>query len=186
MIESLALIFLLADTPPADATLPRRRDANAVEQRTTDQEQPTDPLFDRKFVATDDPAFVLGAIESSRQGVFDARSAEQRLRTPALRDAAAKIERQNETTRLRLETLAKRKGWRVPDGNPGRANTAPTTGEARAAANFIVNQISYHQNTVEQFRAQLDGKGDADLKSALREALPGYQRNLELLLTLDL
>jgi predicted outer membrane protein len=186
MIESLALVLLLADTPPGDTTLPRRREVTAAEQRPVQQEQPTDPLFDGKFVATDDPAFVLGAIESSRQGVFDARAAEQQLRAPALRDAAAKIERQNEATRMRLETLAKRKGWRVPEGNPGRTNTAPTTGEARAAANFIVNQISYHQNTVEQFRAQLDGKGDPDLKRALRESLPGYQRNLDLLLTLDL
>ncbi len=186
MIESLALLMLLADTPPADTTLPRRREVTAPEQRPAQQERPTDPLFDGKFVATDDPAFVLSAIESSRQGVFDARAAGQLLRKPALRDAAAQIERQNDATRAKLETLAKRKGWRVPEGNPGRTNTAPASGEARAAANFVINQISYHQNTVEQFRAQLNGRGDADLKRALRESLPGYQRNLELLLTLDL
>jgi hypothetical protein len=37
---------------------------------------------------------------------------------------------------------------------------------------------------VAQFRAQLAGNGDADLKHALREALPGYEKNLQLLLTL--
>ena len=184
MIETIALVLLLANTPPDDTTLPRHRDADPAQQRSAVSAQPTDPLFDRKFVATDDPAFVVGAIESSRQGVFDAQSAEQMLKKPALRDAAAKIGRQNDVTRARLETLAKRKGWRLPEGNPGRTNSSPTTGEARAAANFIVNQISYHQNTVDQFRAQIAGKGDADLKRALRESLPGYQKNLDLLLEL--
>lgn len=184
MIEALSLILLLANTPPGDATLPRQRDAVPATQANTQQEQPTDPLFDQPFVATDDPAFVVGAIESSRQGVFDAKNVQQLLTKPELRSAAASIGRQNEATRARLEALAKRKGWRVPEGNPGRTSTSPTTGEARTAANFIVNQISYHQNTVEQFRAQIAGKGDADLKRALRESLPGYQKNLDLLLQL--
>jgi len=186
MIESIALALLFASSPTGETTLPRHRDANPVEQRPVQQESPTDPLFDRQFVATDDPAFVLGAIESSRQGVIDARSAEETLRKPQLREAAARIERQNEATRMRLETLAKRKGWRLPEGNPGRVSTSPTSGETRAGANFIVNQISFHQTTLAQFRAQLGGKGDAELKRALRESLPGYQKNLELLLQLEL
>jgi hypothetical protein len=39
---------------------------------------------------------------------------------------------------------------------------------------------------VDQFRAQIGGKGDPELRRALREALPGYQKNLEMLLGLKL
>ena len=35
-----------------------------------------------------------------------------------------------------------------------------------------------------QYRAQIAGKGDPDLKRELKQALPGYERNLELLLKL--
>lgn len=184
---TLALLLLLGEVAVAETTtLPRQRDANPVEQRAAGQERPTDPLFDREFVATDDPAFILGAIESSRQGVVDARSAAEILRNPELRDAATRIEKQNESTRARLETLAKRKGWRLPEGNPGRATTLPASGEARTSADFIINQISYHQITLAQFRAQLSGKGDDELKRALRDSVPGYQKNLDLLLRLKL
>jgi hypothetical protein len=34
------------------------------------------------------------------------------------------------------------------------------------------------------YRAQLAGKGDAELKRALRETLPGYEKNLRMLLEL--
>jgi predicted outer membrane protein len=185
-IMTLALLLLLGQVAAADTTLPRQRDANPVQQRAAGQENPTDPLFDRQFVATDDPAFVLGAIESSRQGVIDARSAAELLRKEELRKAATSIERQNEATRTRLETLAKRKGWRMPESNPQRATTLPASGDARTAADFIVNQISYHETTLAQFRAQLGGQGDAELKRALSDSLPGYQKNLDLLLRLKL
>jgi predicted outer membrane protein len=186
-LMTLALLLLLGQVAAAQTTtMPRQRDANAVEQRPAQQEQPTDPLFDRPFVATDDRAFVLGAIESSRQGVMDAHSAAQLLRKEELRVAASQIEWQNESTRAALETLAKRKGWRMPEGNPQRATTLAASGDTRTAADFIVNQISHHQTTLAQFRAQLAGGGDDELKRALRDSLPGYQKNLDLLLRLKL
>ena len=100
-------------------------------------------------------------------------------------DAAERIRKQNETTYQRLEMLAKGKGWRLPADNPQRVSTLRTAGEARTAANFIVSQIATHQATIAQFRAQLGGNGDAQLKRALQETLPGYQENLYLLLRLD-
>lgn len=188
MIGSIALVLLYATAPAEEVSLPRQRDANPVEQRAVQQEQPIDPLFARPQVATDDPAFVLGAIESTRQGAVDARAAAQMLGQPQLREAAGKIARQNEAARQRLEALAKRKGWRIPESNPDRSTTVPDSdsGAARSGANFIIHQISYHENTLAQYRAQLGGGGDADLKRALRETLPGYQKNLELLLRLKL
>jgi hypothetical protein len=54
------------------------------------------------------------------------------------------------------------------------------------SADFIVNQIRLHQTTIAQFRAQSAGNGDAELRRVLREALPGYQKNLEMLLGLKL
>jgi hypothetical protein len=183
----LAPLLLLGQFVAAETTtLPRQRDANPVEERRAQQERPTDPLFDRQFVATDDPAFVLGAIESTRQGVIDAQSAAEAFRKDELREAAALIERQNESTRDRLEAIAKRKGWRIPEGNPQRATTLTAGGDTRAAADFIVNQISYHQSTLAQFRAQLAGDGDAELKRVLSDSVPGYQKNLDLLLRLKL
>jgi hypothetical protein len=60
----------------------------------------------------------------------------------------------------------------------------PDTTASRANADFILTQLSFHQNTVAQYRAQIAGKGDPDLKRELQQALPGYERNLELLLKL--
>jgi uncharacterized protein DUF4142 len=148
---------------------------------------PTDPLFDKPYVATDEPTFVRSVIESARQGELDARAAAETLSKPELREAATRIGRQNGATRARLEVLAKSKGWQTPEKNPDRAPTLPEgKAEARNDANFIVQQISFHENTVAQFRAQLNGNGDQDLKRELREALPGYEKNLELLLRVKL
>jgi hypothetical protein len=184
MLEALALLLALNDTTAT--TLPRQSDVVPAEERPSGQEHPTDPLFDRQYVATDDPAFVLLAVESARQGIMDAKSAQGVLRDAQLVAAAAKIRKQNEATYRRLEEIAKGKGWRLPADNPQRASTLQTAGESRTAANFIVSQIATHQATIAQFRAQLGGKGDGELKRALRETLPGYQENLDLLLRLDL
>jgi hypothetical protein len=178
MFATLALFLLFASDPQQEL----KHDVPQPKQQGT----PTDPLFDKALVATDEPAFVLSVIESTRQGELEARSAAEALSKPELREAATRIGRQNGSTRARLEVLAKSKGWRLPEENPDRASTLPAGSEARTAANFIMQQISFHENTVAQFRAQLNGSGDQDLKRELREAMPGYQHNLEMLLRLKL
>lgn len=192
MLTSLALVMLLAESPAAQTTLPRQPEAqkpattSEPDRRAEGPFESADPLFDRPLTATDDGAFVLAAIESGRQGVLDARAAEIGLSTPELRAAAARIERQNQATLEKMEALAKNKGWRLPEGNPLRSGAVPVASDVRTSASFIINQIAYHQHTLEQFRAQAAGKGDPQLKRVLREALPGYQKNLEMLLGLKL
>jgi hypothetical protein len=185
MLATLAIVALLAD-PAGQTTLPRHADPPAADTPPPEERRPTDPLYDKPLTATDDPAFVLTAVESARQGVMDARAAESGLSTPELRAAAAKIGKQQAETLDRLESIAKKKGWRLPQGNPVRTGTVPVSSEMRTNADFIINQIAHHQSIVDQFRAQLAGKGDAELKRALRDALPGYQKNLEMLLGLKL
>jgi predicted outer membrane protein len=185
MYVSLALILLFANAPQETPTMPPSRDAKTT-ATPTQQGAPTDPLFDREYIATDGPTFVLNAIEATRQGEVEARNAQETLTKSDLREAAEKIGRQNETTRTKLEQLAKRKGWRVPAQNPDRATTVTRGTDARMSADFIVQQISFHEATVAQFRAQMNGKSDAELQRALRDALPGYEKNLELLLQLKL
>jgi hypothetical protein len=175
MYATLALVLMFAGD---DLRHPANHDVPQPQQ----QGQPTDPLFDKPYVPTDAPAFVLSAIETTRQGELDARSAAETLSKQDLRDAAARIGRQNGATRARLEILAKSKGWRLPEKNPDRAPTAPDGKATRTDANFIVQQISFHETTLAQFRAQLNGSGDMDLKRELREAIPGYEKNLEILL----
>lgn len=187
MLEALSLVFMLADAAAERPTLPRRPDA-PVEQETAPEREglPADPLFDKPLTATDDPAFVLLAVESTRQAVADARAGKAGLATPEHRVAAEKIERQQNQTLARLESLAKQKGWRLPEGNPVRTGAVPVSGPVRTSADFIVNQIKSHESTLRLFRAQIEGQGDADLRRALREALPGYQKNFEMLLGLKL
>jgi len=184
MLSTVALLLMFADAPPDQTTLPRHPDPDPVEQQSNRDGEPTDPWFQRNYVATDDPAFILSAVENARQGALDARSAESYLADPKLRAAAQKIGAQNEATGHKLEKLASTKGWRLPQANPTRQSTLPTATQARSNASFILNQISFHQNTVAQYRAQLAGQGDPELKHALKDALPGYQQNLEMLLTL--
>jgi|SRR5688572_4012465 predicted outer membrane protein len=192
MISPVALVLLLAAQSPDQTTLPRHPDPDPVEQQSSREGEATDPYFDREYVATDDPAFVLSAVENARQGVIDARSAAAATGNPELRAAAEKIGAQNEATSRKLEKVASVKGWRLPQPNPartssvngGRDGNGNRADTVRANANFIVHQISFHQSTMAQYRAQIAGKGDADLKRALSEALPGYQKNLERLLEL--
>ena len=185
MVNPVALVLLFA-TPPDQTTLPRHPDPDPVTRQSTRDGAPTDPLFNREYLATEDPAFVLAAVESTRQGVVDASSAASHTANADIRAAAERIRAQNEATSRSLVKVASAKGWRVPEQNPGRTSTINGDGDdsVRANANFILHQISYHQNTLAQYRAQIAGKGDADLKRTLKEALPGYQENLDLLLKL--
>jgi hypothetical protein len=188
MLEALTLVLLLAETP-ARTTLPRRPEPPAAATPPAEQGQPTDPLYDRARAATDDAAFVLSAVESVRQGVVDSRAAQAGLPTPELRAAAAQINEHQQATLQRLEKVARAKGWRLPESNPDRAGTVAVNSggsQARTSANFIIHQIAFHENTVAQYQAQIGGQGDPELKRALAGALPGYQRNLEMLLGLKL
>jgi hypothetical protein len=182
---TLTIAMLLAGASVDQTTLPRHPDPDPVRQQETREGTPTDPLFDRALVATDDPAFVLKAVASARQGLADAQALGTDA-TPALRDAATKIEKHERATTGKLEALAKRKGSRLPDENPNRAPTLMAgDGPARTRANYLMNQIASHQATVDQYRAQIAGTGDAELKPTLRTALTGYEENLRTLLQIE-
>lgn len=188
MMASVALVLLLAN-PPEQTTLPRHpevpRDRNAEQNESRDLPgQPADYLFNKPLVATDDPAFVTSVVGGTRQGAIDARNAGRDIASANVRAAAQKIGAQNEATSRALESLARKKGWHLPERTTAEGSTATNRNTPRGSADFIINQIAFHEQTLDQFRAQLGGKGDADLKRELRKALPGYQKNLELLLTL--
>jgi len=191
VLEALSVMLMLAESP-SQATVPRRVDTPTApppsdKPRTGDGPFETaDPLFDKPLTATDDAAFVLSAVESGRQGVMDSRAAETGLSTPELRKAAASINQHQEATLGKIESIAKKKGWRLPEANPDRAGSVQVSSPDRTNANFIVHQIAFHQNTLAQYRAQIAGNGDAELKRALRDAIPGYQKNLQVLLGLKL
>ena len=116
MYTTLVLLLMFAGDDP-------RHPANHDAPQPQQQGEPTDPLFDKPYVPTDEPAFVLSVIETTRQGEVEARSAAETLNNPDLRDAATRIGRQNGATRARLEMLARSKGWRMPEKNPDRAST---------------------------------------------------------------
>lgn len=183
MLTTLAFLVLAANPAAEQTTIPRQQDTQPYQAQDPAQGKPTDPLFDRKLVATDDQTFVRAAVENNRQGAYDARMAARDMKGNALGDTANAIGTLNETTARKLETLAKRKGWDLPKDNLGRQGSQPEAGPARARANFIQSQIRLHESTVAQYKAQIAGKGDAELKSTLKEALPGYERNLQRLLT---
>lgn len=182
---AMTLVLLLANGA-GQTTLPRQVAPPAADAPPAEQRLPTDPLFDQPQIATDDGAFMLTAIETVRQGVSDARAAERVLPTPALRAVATTLGQQQLATLQKLESLAKRKGWRMPAENPARVGSVPVTGAARTSADFIVHQIAFHESVVDQYRVQIAGPGDAELKRVLRSALPGYKENLQLLLGLKL
>jgi len=182
MLESLALGLLLADTN-GQTTLPRQREQPPAQEGQRSLDGPTtDPLFDQPLVATDDRTFVRNAVEASRQGVFDAQAAG--ALGPQIESAAELIKRQHAETRDRLETLAKRKRWPLPDEVEGRTTTVKDAAATRKGADFIVSQIVAHQAAVKQYRAQMTGTKDADLKRALGESLQGFESNLEMLVNL--
>lgn len=176
------VMMLLAAEPQETKTMPRHADsAVSGDARSRLPPNPADPWFDKEFVATDDPTFIRKAVESGRQGIVDAHALVG-ADSPALRAAAEQIEQVNTATTRRLEALAKSKGWALPGDVPNRTPSIQRSTPVRMNADFIVSQIAYHQAVVAQYRAQLGGKGDAELKRALTEALPGYEKNLRTLL----
>ena len=184
MLTAFGLVLLFANTPQETTTLPRRFDDESIQQQQRRDGTPTDPWFDKQFVATDDPAFIITAVESGRQAIADARALGADA-SAELGAAARKIESHSRETTSKLETLAQRKGWRLPEDNPERAPSVQKAGPVRTRANFIISQIAYHQATIAMYRAQIAGKGDAELRRTLREALPGYEKNLRMLLELE-
>jgi hypothetical protein len=186
MIGSVAVIALLAAEPAGQTTLPRRAEPPKEHAPSQRDGLPADPMFDQPLTATDDAAFVRAAVESGRQGVMDARAAASGLPTPELRAAAEKIGRQQERTLDRLEALANEKGWDLPRSNPVRSGTVPVSSPVRTSADFIIHQIGWHQATLAKFRVQATGQGDPELRRLLRDAVPGYEQNLEMLLGLKL
>jgi hypothetical protein len=187
MLETIAIALtvgvLLADTTGQQKSQPRQLEPPGQQQKGV-AGTPTDPLFDRQMVATDDPTFIRNAIETSRQGVFDARAATTGL-TPPLRGAAESIELQYGATLDKLQRLAQRKGWPLPNDIPERAPTVQKASAVRMNADFIVSQIAVHEETLRQYRAQIAGTKDAELKRTLRDAIAGYEKNRDLLLTLN-
>src|SRR5262245_419570 len=105
MIDTLALLILAATQPPERTTLPRQLDPQPYEQQENQEGKPTDPLFDRELVATDDSAFIVAAVEGVRQSAIDARSAERVLADPSLKATASAIGTQSEVTLRTLEML---------------------------------------------------------------------------------
>ena len=67
MLATLSLVLLLAE-PAGQTTMPRHADPPAAETPPAEVRRPTDPLYDKPITATDDPAFVLVAVENARQG----------------------------------------------------------------------------------------------------------------------
>ncbi len=186
-MQPLALVLLFANAAQETPTMPPSRDARA-EQTPAQQGTPTDPLFDRP------------AHRERRTGVRAQRHREPRGRVSSMRaepprccasrsceKRRRRIVRQNESTRAEARGIGETQGMA---SCPSRIRIVqsglPSAGEARMGANFIVQQISFHETTVAQFRAQMNGKSDAELRRALRESLPGYQQNLDLLLQLKL
>lgn len=186
MLEAMSVMALLAGSAAGQTTMPRQ--AEPPKEHAPDQRGglPADPLFDKSRTATDDPAFVRSSVEHVRQGLMDARAGASGLATPELRAAATRIGRQQEVTLEKLESVAKTKGWKLPAGNPERTGSVPVSSPVRTSADFIINQIALHQATLEQFEAQAAGKGDPELRRVLRDAIPGYRKNLEMLLSLKL
>jgi predicted outer membrane protein len=184
MLTTFALALLYAGSPPDQTTLPRHPNPDSVQRQDPSEGAPTDPWYDGKFVATDDAAFILTAVESTRQAALDSRLALDHIKRSQVREAAQSISAQYDATTHELEALAKKHGWRLPADNPARKSSLAQADGARGDANYVINQIRYHENTLAQFRAQSQGNGDPELKQTLEKSVPAFQRNLEMLLNL--
>ena len=176
---------VVAGAPPAPSrigtTLPRHPDPDPVaqQQRAPREATPTDPWFDREHVATDDPAFVLAAVESARQGVVDARNAVERTRQRRVARGGGQDQRAERGDHAQARAARRREGMATAATQPGahqhfdRLATRIAARSVRTNANFIVNQISYHENTLAQYRAQIAGAGRRGSETRAARGLAG-------------
>ncbi|MCC8404038.1 DUF4142 domain-containing protein [Paraburkholderia sp. MMS20-SJTN17] len=133
----------------------------------------------------DEPGKFLGdAIQDGRAEIQSCQLALRTSSDPSVQAFAKRMIADHESLDARIETLAQRKGYTLPDGismtqQATQTVLKPLTGHAFDLA-FMKHNVSDHEADIKQFSEEAQKGSDADVRSLAAGALPTLQEHLKL------
>jgi putative membrane protein len=133
----------------------------------------------------DGPNKFLGqAIQDGRAEAESCQLAEHTSTNASVRAFAKRMIQDHTAMNRRIEQLAKRKGFNLPDGESASQHAMyavlkPLSGGAFDKA-FMKHNVSDHKDDIEQFSKQAQASSDADVRSLASDALPTLREHLRL------
>jgi putative membrane protein len=149
------------------------------------------PVGNRAYAAPvraeEDGQFLAKAVEVSRQGVSDAEAASQSTRSADIQRAARSIADDHGRAIRQLTGLAKEKGMKLPRDAAGgdRDIAAATQIRSESDPDRIAGLLKAHENAVALFHQEAVRGMDPALKKFAQVTLPGLQRRLVALRSLQ-
>jgi putative membrane protein len=131
-----------------------------------------------------DATFLRKAVEGDRMEIASAQAALDSAQRTDTRNAARMILEDHQASSQKLQALASRKGWTLPDASDAAEsdqamNTA--SGSGSFDDRFMAEQIRMHREAISLYRAQASSGSDPDLRQFARDQLPHLEHHLEML-----
>jgi putative membrane protein len=131
-----------------------------------------------------DATFLRKAAEGDRMEIASAQAALDSAQRTDTKNAARMILEDHQASSQKLQALASRKGWTLPDASDAAEsdqamNTA--SGSGSFDDRFMADQIRMHREAISLYRAQASSGSDPDLRQFARDQLPHLEHHLEML-----
>jgi putative membrane protein len=150
---------------------------------TASQSTPSDPATTGSLQGQD-ATFLRKAVEGDRMEIASAQAALDSAQRTDTRNAARMILEDHQASSQKLQALASRKGWTLPNASDAAEsdqamNTA--SGSGSFDDRFMAEQIRMHREAISLYRAQASSGSDPDLRQFARDQLPHLEHHLEML-----
>ena len=131
-----------------------------------------------------DATFLRKAVEGDRMEIASAQAALDSAQRTDTRNAARMILEDHRASSQKLQALASRKGWTLPDASDmAESDQAMNTASGSGSFDdrFMADQIRMHREAISLYRAQASSGSDPDLRQFARDQLPHLEHHLEML-----
>jgi len=136
-----------------------------------------------------DAKFVYDAIATHYGEIKLAELANQKSRTPGVKEIAQKMQTDHTATLNKLKTLAQAKAISVPVEEPEAAKRKLEDLAGESAEDFdeewCSEMMDQHDDSIDEFEKRLEVTEDAELKEFINETLPVLKRHHESLRAYD-
>jgi putative membrane protein len=131
-----------------------------------------------------DATFLRKAAEGDRMEIASAQAALDSAQRTDTKNAARMILEDHRASSQKLQALASRKGWTLPDASDAAESDQPmstASGSGSFDDRFTAEQIRMHREAISLYRAQASSGSDPDLRQFARDQLPHLEHHLEML-----
>jgi putative membrane protein len=132
-----------------------------------------------------DATFLRKAVEGDRMEIASAQAALDSAQRTDTKNAARMILQDHQASSQKLQALASRKGWTLPDASDAAAESDQAMNTAAGSGSFddrfMAEQIRMHREAISLYRAQASSGADPDLRQFARDQLPHLEHHLEML-----